>query len=233
MYNIYKGTDTMKKILVVEDEMNLARFLELELKHEGYEVILETNGQDGLDTAMDNDFDLILLDLMLPKINGLEVCRRIRKSKQTPIIIITAKGETVDKVVGLDYGADDYIVKPFEIEELLARIRVNLRRTTMENDDEKVTLHGIEVDESAFTVTIDGNAVNLTKTEHELLHLLLKNAGIVLQRETILSHIWGYDNEVETNVVDVYIRYLRNKLKPYGKDILIETVRGVGYVIRT
>lgn len=224
----------MKRILIVEDEMNLARFLELELGHEGYEVTLVDNGQDGLDTAMSEDFDLILLDLMLPKINGLEVCRRIRKSKQTPIIIITAKGETFDKVVGLDYGADDYIVKPFEIEELLARIRVNLRRTTQQEEAmETVSLHDIVVDESAYTVTIEGTLINLTKTEHELLYLLLKNADIVLQRETILQHIWGYENEVETNVVDVYIRYLRNKLKPFGKDKLIETVRGVGYVIRS
>lgn len=224
----------MKQILIVEDEMNLARFLELELKHEGYEVTLVDNGQDGLDTAMGEDFDLILLDLMLPKINGLEVCRRIRKSKQTPIIIITAKGETFDKVVGLDYGADDYIVKPFEIEELLARIRVNLRRTSQQEETlETVSLHDIVVDESAYTVTIEGTHINLTKTEHELLYLLLKNADIVLQRETILQHIWGYENEVETNVVDVYIRYLRNKLKPFGKDKLIETVRGVGYVIRS
>lgn len=224
----------MKQILIVEDEMNLARFLELELKHEGYEVTLVDNGQDGLDTAMSEDFDLILLDLMLPKINGLEVCRRIRKSKQTPIIIITAKGETFDKVVGLDYGADDYIVKPFEIEELLARIRVNLRRTSQQEEAlETVSLHDIVVDESAYTVTIEGTPINLTKTEHELLYLLLKNADIVLQRETILQHIWGYENEVETNVVDVYIRYLRNKLKPFGKDKLIETVRGVGYVIRS
>lgn len=224
----------MKQILIVEDEMNLARFLELELKHEGYEVTLVDNGQDGLDTAMSEDFDLILLDLMLPKINGLEVCRRIRKSKQTPIIIITAKGETFDKVVGLDYGADDYIVKPFEIEELLARIRVNLRRTSQQEEAlETVSLHDIVVDESAYTVTIEGTQINLTKTEHELLYLLLKNADIVLQRETILQHIWGYENEVETNVVDVYIRYLRNKLKPFGKDKLIETVRGVGYVIRS
>lgn len=224
----------MKQILIVEDEMNLARFLELELKHEGYEVTLVDNGQDGLDTAMSEDFDLILLDLMLPKINGLEVCRRIRKSKQTPIIIITAKGETFDKVVGLDYGADDYIVKPFEIEELLARIRVNLRRTSQQEEtQETVSLHDIVVDESAYTVTIEGTQINLTKTEHELLYLLLKNADIVLQRETILQSIWGYENEVETNVVDVYIRYLRNKLKPFGKDKLIETVRGVGYVIRS
>ena len=223
----------MKHILVVEDEINLSRFIELELMHEGYEVTLSENGTDGLDKALGNDYDCILLDLMLPELNGLEVCRRIRKVKDVPIIIITAKGETYDKVVGLDYGADDYIVKPFEIEELLARIRVIMRRSqNMEEKQEVLELHGISIDTSAYRVTIEENDIELTKTEYELLHLLVKNAGIVLQRETILDHVWGYESEVETNVVDVYIRYLRNKLKPFNKHKDIETVRGVGYVIR-
>jgi len=223
----------MKHILVVEDEINLSRFIELELMHEGYEVTLSENGTDGLDKALGNDYDCILLDLMLPELNGLEVCRRIRKVKDVPIIIITAKGETYDKVVGLDYGADDYIVKPFEIEELLARIRVIMRRSqNMEEKQEVLELHGISIDTSAYRVTIEENDIELTKTEYELLHLLVKNAGIVLQRETILDHVWGYESEVETNVVDVYIRYLRNKLKPFNKHKYIETVRGVGYVIR-
>ncbi|WP_411841859.1 response regulator transcription factor [Salinicoccus sp. HZC-1] len=224
----------MKHILVVEDEINLARFIELELVHEGYSVTLSDNGSDGLEKALDNDYECILLDLMLPELNGLEVCRRIRKIKDVPIVIITAKGETYDKVVGLDYGADDYIVKPFEIEELLARIRVIMRRTANSEDKQEVlTLHGISIDTSAYRVTIDSKDIELTKTEYELLHLLVKNVGIVLQRETILNHVWGYESEVETNVVDVYIRYLRNKLKPFDKHKLIETVRGVGYVIRS
>ncbi len=224
----------MKHVLVIEDELNLARFIELELKHEGYAVTLSADGEDGLDKALNHDFDCILLDLMLPALNGLEVCRRIRKSKNTPIIMITAKGETYDKVVGLDYGADDYIVKPFEIEELLARIRVMLRRNSTSEDRNKVlSLHGISIDISAYRVTIDDLELELTKTEYELLHLLFKNAGIVLRREQILEHVWGYDSEVETNVVDVYIRYLRNKLKPFNKHKIIETVRGVGYVVRT
>lgn len=223
----------MPEVLVVEDETNLARFIELELGHEGYNVTLAADGQEGYDLASEHDYDVILLDLMLPKLNGLEVCRRLRKSKNTPIIIITAKGDTYDKVVGLDYGADDYIVKPFEIEELLARLRVIMRRnkTTKTNHD-TLELHGISIDTSAYTVAIDGTPIELTKTEHELLHLLVKNTGIVMKREQILDIIWGYDSEVETNVVDVYIRYLRNKLKPFEKDKLIETVRGVGYVIR-
>ncbi|MCD2137010.1 response regulator transcription factor [Salinicoccus halitifaciens] len=224
----------MKHVLVIEDELNLARFIELELKHEGYAVTLSADGEDGLDKALNNDFDCILLDLMLPALNGLEVCRRIRKSKNTPIIMITAKGETYDKVVGLDYGADDYIVKPFEIEELLARIRVMLRRgDASENHSKILSLHGISIDISAYRVTIDDMELELTKTEYELLYLLCKNAGIVLRREQILEHVWGYDSEVETNVVDVYIRYLRNKLKPFNKHKIIETVRGVGYVVRS
>lgn len=223
----------MKHVLVIEDELNLARFIELELKHEGYAVTLSADGESGLEKALKQDYDCILLDLMLPALNGLEVCRRIRKVKNTPIIMITAKGETYDKVVGLDYGADDYIVKPFEIEELLARIRVMLRRSSTSEDQKKVlTLHGISIDTSAYRVTIDDLELELTKTEYELLHLLFKNAGVVLRREQILEHVWGYDSEVETNVVDVYIRYLRNKLKPFDKHKIIETVRGVGYVVR-
>lgn len=222
----------MPKVLVVEDETNLARFIELELGHEGYKVTLAADGQEGYDLALQHDYDVILLDLMLPKLNGLEVCRRLRKTKVTPIIIITAKGDTYDKVVGLDYGADDYIVKPFEIEELLARLRVIMRRNKTATNHDTLELHGISIDTSAYTVAINGTPIELTKTEHELLYLLVKNTGIVMKREQILDIIWGYDSEVETNVVDVYIRYLRNKLKPFEKDKVIETVRGVGYVIR-
>ncbi|CAD2077571.1 response regulator transcription factor [Jeotgalicoccus meleagridis] len=223
----------MPEILVVEDETNLARFIELELSHEGYSVTVAADGQEGFNLAYDNNYDAILLDLMLPKLNGLEVCRKLRKTKNTPIIIITAKGETYDKVVGLDYGADDYIVKPFEIEELLARLRVIMRRNqSVEVNHDTINIHDIEIDTTAYTVSIEGTPIDLTKTEHELLYLLVKNKGIVMKREQILDVIWGYDSEVETNVVDVYIRYLRNKLKPFNKDKLIETVRGVGYVIR-
>ncbi|MFD2829303.1 response regulator transcription factor [Corticicoccus populi] len=223
----------MKHILVVEDELNLSRFIELELTHEGYEVTLSADGEDGLKKALAYDYDCILLDLMMPELNGLEVCRRLRKTKNTPIIMITAKGETYDKVIGLDYGADDYIVKPFEIEELLARIRVILRRSPVPEDtSDTIEIHGITIDHSAYRVTIDNNELELTKTEYELLYLLAQNVGIVLRREQILEHVWGYESEVETNVVDVYIRYLRNKLKPFDKHKVIETVRGVGYVIR-
>ena len=219
----------MTKILIVEDEQNLARFIELELEHENYIVDIEYDGKPGLEKALTNDYDLILLDLMLPNINGLEICRQVRQNKTTPIIIITAKSDTYDKVAGLDYGADDYIVKPFDIEELLARIRAMLRRQPQKNI---IDMQGIIIDRDGFKVTVDGNSLDLTKTEYDLLTLLAENRNHVLQREQIIADVWGYDSEVETNVVDVYIRYLRNKLKPYGKDKIIETVRGVGYVVR-
>lgn len=219
----------MTNILIVEDEQNLARFIELELKHEDYNVDIEYDGRTGLDKALNKSYDLIILDLMLPNINGLEICRQIRQEQSTPIIIITAKGETYDKVAGLDYGADDYIVKPFDIEELLARIRAILRRQPQKN---VIDINGIIIDKEAFKVTIDGTQLELTKTEYDLLYVLAENRNHVMQREQILDHVWGFNSEVETNVVDVYIRYLRNKLKPFNKEKSIETVRGVGYVIR-
>ena len=219
----------MTNILIVEDEQNLARFIELELKHEDYNVDIEYDGRTGLDKALNKSYDLIILDLMLPNINGLEICRQIRQEQSTPIIIITAKGETYDKVAGLDYGADDYIVKPFDIEELLARIRAILRRQPQKN---VIDINGIIIDKDAVKVTVDGTQLELTKTEYDLLYVLAENRNHVMQREQILDHVWGFNSEVETNVVDVYIRYLRNKLKPFNKEKSIETVRGVGYVIR-
>lgn len=219
----------MTNILIVEDEQNLARFIELELTHENYTVDIENDGKVGLDKALSKPYDLYILDLMLPNISGLEICRQIRQKTTTPIIIITAKSETYDKVAGLDYGADDYIVKPFDIEELLARIRAVLRR---QPDKDVLDINGIIIDKDAFKVTVNGHQLELTKTEYDLLYVLAENRNHVMQREQILDHVWGYNSEVETNVVDVYIRYLRNKLKPFNKEKSIETVRGVGYVIR-
>ena len=219
----------MTNILIVEDEQNLARFIELELTHENYTVDIENDGKVGLDKALSKPYDLYILDLMLPNINGLEICRQIRQKTTTPIIIITAKSETYDKVAGLDYGADDYIVKPFDIEELLARIRAVLRR---QPDKDVLDINGIIIDKDAFKVTVNGHQLELTRTEYDLLYVLAENRIHVMQREQILDHVWGYNSEVETNVVDVYIRYLRNKLKPFNKEKSIETVRGVGYVIR-
>lgn len=204
----------MTNILIVEDEQNLARFIELELTHENYTVDIENDGKVGLDKALSKPYDLYILDLMLPNINGLEICRQIRQKTTTPIIIITAKSETYDKVAGLDYGADDYIVKPFDIEELLARIRAVLRR---QPDKDVLDINGIIIDKDAFKVTVNGHQLELTKTEYDLLYVLAENRNHVMQREQILDHVWGYNSEVETNVVDVYIRYLRNKLKPLIK----------------
>ncbi|MBL7573188.1 response regulator transcription factor [Staphylococcus saccharolyticus] len=219
----------MTNILIVEDEQNLARFIELELTHENYHVDIENDGRIGLEKVLTKSYDLFILDLMLPNINGLEICRQIRQKQSTPIIIITAKSDTYDKVVGLDYGADDYIVKPFDIEELLARIRAVLRRQPQKDI---IDINGIIIDKEAFKVTVDGEQLELTKTEYDLLFVLAENRNHVMQREQILDHVWGFNSEVETNVVDVYIRYLRNKLKPFNKEKSIETVRGVGYVIR-
>ncbi|MCE4965762.1 response regulator transcription factor [Staphylococcus chromogenes] len=224
----------MKKVLIIEDEQNLARFIELELKHEQYDVDITYDGLSGLNKALQQYYDIILLDLMLPEMDGLEVCQRIRTQKDTPIIMITAKGEIYDKVVGLDKGADDYIVKPFEIEELLARMRALVRRYGEEShsNTDIINIDGLIIDKHAFSVSFESQNIELTKTEFDLLLVLAENKNHVLQREQILDHVWGYESAVETNVVDVYIRYLRNKLKPIGKQKLIETVRGVGYVIR-
>ncbi|MCQ9299957.1 response regulator transcription factor [Staphylococcus hyicus] len=224
----------MKKVLIIEDEQNLARFIELELKHENYDVDITYDGLSGLNKALQQNYDVILLDLMLPEMDGLEVCKRIRTQKDTPVIMITAKGEIYDKVTGLDIGADDYIVKPFEIEELLARMRVLVRRYSEDNqtNPDIINIDGLIIDKHGFSVSYDTQNIELTKTEFDLLLVLAENRNHVLHREQILDHVWGYESAVETNVVDVYIRYLRNKLKPIGKQKLIETVRGVGYVIR-
>lgn len=190
----------MTNILIVEDEQNLARFIELELTHENYTVDIENDGKVGLDKALSKPYDLYILDLMLPNINGLEICRQIRQKTTTPIIIITAKSETYDKVAGLDYGADDYIVKPFDIEELLARIRAVLRR---QPDKDVLDINGIIIDKDAFKVTVNGHQLELTKTEYDLLYVLAENRNHVMQREQILDHVWGYNSEVETNVVEI------------------------------
>ena len=219
------------KILLIEDEVNIAKFVELELKHEGFDVRLSHDGREGLDLALSGGFDLLLVDVMLPSLNGLEICRRVRKLQQTPIILITARDAIIDRVAGLEAGADDYVVKPFAIEELLARIRAVLRRTT--NTNEKATMleiGGLLIDKTAHQVFIGEKEIELTKTEYDMLVYLIENKNKVLTRDAILETVWGYDTEVETNVVDVYIRHLRKKLPEIAH--LIETVRGVGYVMR-
>ena len=232
--------DTKKhRVLIIEDEKNLARFVDLELQHEGYETAICHDGRKGLETALNQEWDVILLDLMLPELNGLEVCRRIRPIKDTPIIIMTARDSVIDRVSGLDQGADDYIVKPFAIEELLARLRALFRRID-HNKEEKnqsqqssVKYRNLVIEKKGHIVKRDDQVIDLTKREYELLLYLMENLNTVMSREVLLDKVWGYKTEVETNVVDVYIRYLRNKIDVPGKDSYIQTVRGTGYVMRT
>ncbi|HES2515619.1 TPA: two-component system response regulator CovR [Streptococcus pyogenes] len=224
-----------KKILIIEDEKNLARFVSLELQHEGYEVIVEVNGREGLETALEKEFDLILLDLMLPEMDGFEVTRRLQTEKTTYIMMMTARDSIMDVVAGLDRGADDYIVKPFAIEELLARIRAIFRRQDIESE-KKVPSQGIYRDlvlnPQNRSVNRGDDEISLTKREYDLLNILMTNMNCVMTREELLSNVWKYDEAVETNVVDVYIRYLRGKIDIPGKESYIQTVRGMGYVIR-
>lgn len=220
----------MYKVLIVEDEENIASFINMELSHEGYETEMRNDGKEGLEKALEKDYDMIILDLMLPTLNGLEVCRRLRKSKNTPIIMLTARDNVMDKVSGLQMGADDYIVKPFAIEELLARIETILRRVNLSNNNTStLKFKDITIDIEARIVKCGDEVVNLTTTEYELLLQLIRHENKVLTRDYLLEHVWGYDYDAETNVVDVYIRHLRSKLK---NDDYIHTVRGVGYVLR-
>ena len=222
-----------KKILLIEDEVKLARFVELELKYEGYDVKVCHNGRDGFEEFQNENYDLILLDLMLPGLNGIEICRRIRKLSDIPIIMLTAKDEVIDKVAGLDSGADDYVTKPFAIEELLARMRVALKRVRPEPVVKNIyTCEDLVIDDDKHLVKVGENVVDLTKKEYDLLLYLLKSKNIVLSREQILNQVWGYNYIGETNVVDVYIRYLRSKIdEPFNKKF-IHTIRGVGYYIK-
>lgn len=221
----------MHKILLVEDEPNIARFVELELTHEGYEITKAEDGREGLKLAEGGGFDLMLLDIMLPGLNGLEVLRRLRKSSQLPVIMLTARDAVMDKVTGLDMGADDYITKPFSIEELLARIRTALRKQ-VKQESQQLSYGPLCIDVLRHLVMIDEDTVELTGREFSLLQTLLENQGIVLSRETLMDRVWGYNFVGETNLVDVYIRYLRAKIAEKTDRKLIQTVRGVGYVLR-
>ena len=222
----------VKKILIVEDEKSIARFLELELRHEQFEVTVCYDGRDGLEAALGGNYACVLLDVMLPSLNGIEICRRIRKESDVPIILLTARDAVMDRVAGLDAGADDYIVKPFAIEELLARIRTIFRRVQPKSEvHQKLVVRDLIIDAIAYEVFLEGQKLELTRTEYDLLKLLVECKNKVCTRELILENVWGYETEVETNVVDVYIRHLRAKLAT-DKTPYIETVRGVGYVIR-
>ena len=223
----------MAKILIVEDEKQMADFISLELKHEGYDVDICYDGEQGYENAIKTNYDIILLDIMLPKINGMEVCRRLRAKQDTPIIMLTAKGDITDKVNGLDIGADDYLTKPFEIEELLARMRVILRRKSQNtNQNNVIQVADLKLDLEKKQVTRSGKIIELTKKEYELLEYLMKNNGIVISREKIIESVWNYDFVGDTKIVDVFIRYLRSKIDDEYDKKLINTVRGFGYVIQ-
>lgn len=230
-------------ILLVEDEEKLARFVELELMHEGYQVEKSGNGREALEMALKGSYDLILLDIMLPGLNGLEVLRRLLKEKEVPVILLTARDAVMDKVSGLDAGAVDYITKPFAIEELLARIRVALKhhaghsarekRSERKADEEGVLRwQELVLDDRRREVRYAGHEIILTNREFLMLKTLLENQDIVLSRDTLLNRVCGYDYLGETNVVDVYIRYLRSKIDDVFGIKMIRTVRGVGYVIK-
>ena len=220
------------KILLIEDDTEISAYVEMELRHEGYAVTAAGDGTSGLRAALDTDFDVILLDMMLPGLNGLEVLRRLRAQKQTPVIVLTARDTVMDKVTGLDAGANDYITKPFHMEELLARIRALTR--TARGESSSVLKNGdIEMDRKKRLVTRGGSSVSLTKTQFDLLEYFLLNLDIVLSREQLLSAVWGYSYAGDSNVVDVYVRYVRKRLGEAADSKLIESVRGIGYVMRS
>ncbi len=227
-----------ERILIVEDEEKIARFIELELKHEGYEVGKCTNGREGLAEAEQGNYDLMLLDIMLPELNGFEVLRRLRRKSALPVILLTARDAVMDKVAGLDGGADDYITKPFAIEELLARIRLVLKKAAMAApaagaaEKNGLGFGELTMDTQRYEVRVSGRQVELTNREFELLKILLENKNIVMTREVLLNRVCGYDYMGETNMIDVYIRYLRSKIDERFGIRMIQTVRGVGYVIR-
>lgn len=226
-----------KKILIIEDEYNIARFLQLELEHEGYEVGISHDGREGLDKACSDYFDLLILDVMLPSLNGVEVLRRLRQKSDMPVVMLTAKDEMNDKILGLDIGADDYMTKPFAIEELLARIRVIFKRVdnykaSKPQNDSILRIKGVNLDIDKYTVTYKEKNIDLTKREFELLKYMMQNKNLVITREMILAKVWGYEYMGDTNVVDVYIRYLRSKIDDQFGIKLIHTIRGVGYQIK-
>ncbi|TWT04822.1 response regulator transcription factor [Planomicrobium sp. CPCC 101079] len=222
-----------ERILIVEDEKSIARVLELELTYEGYETAVAYTGAEGLIKFRENDWNLILLDLMLPEIHGLDVLKRIRSSNlDTPVILLTAKSDVKDKVAGLDLGANDYVTKPFEIEELLARIRACLRLNNGTNNKDVHRFEELELNESTRDVSRNGRVIELTPREFDLLLYLMQHPQQVLSREQVLNAVWGYDYYGDTNVIDVYIRYLRKKIDAGETSTYIQTVRGIGYVLK-
>ena len=226
--------DEKTRVLIVEDEARIARFLQMELEHEGFEAETESNGTRAYERIIQGKFDIVLLDVMLPGMDGIEICRRVREISNVPIIMLTARDAVEDRVEGLDIGADDYMTKPFAVPELIARLNNALRRRDLAEGDpsDRLTVKNLVMFLSRYEVQVDGEIVALTKREYDLLEYLLRNKRTVLTRDQILQEVWGFDYTGETNVVDVYIRYLRAKLDDRFHQKYIYTVRGVGYVVR-
>lgn len=221
-----------ERVLVIEDETNIAQFLERGLIYEGYRVDVAYDGQSGLSMARDNPPDMVILDWMLPGLDGLEVCRRLRTASEVPILMLTAKDAVTDRVSGLDAGADDYLIKPFSFDELLARVRALLRRSTSTSRPEVLRFADLSLDTGTHRAMRDSRAIDLTAKEYELLELFMRNPRQVLTREVIFDRVWGYDFGGESNIIEVYVRYLRQKTEQENESRLIHTVRGVGYVLR-
>lgn len=222
----------MPQVLVVEDEPNIADFIRRGLIYKGYEVDVAHSGEQALDLARERPPDLVILDLMLPGMDGLEVCRRMRAADNVPIIMLTARDATSDKVEGLEAGADDYVAKPFEFDELLARIRAALRRKETSTAATEISLGDLVINRASREVRRAQRNIELTPREYDLLEFLARNAGRVVTKETLFEKVWGYDFEVESDAVKVYIRYLRKKLNDAGEPDLIRSVRGVGYILK-
>ncbi|HEX2916089.1 MAG TPA: response regulator transcription factor [Chloroflexia bacterium] len=233
-----KPINSRPRILIIEDEARMVDFIKLGLEYEGFEVEDATDGKTGLKMALDRSPDLIILDLMLPGMNGFEVCQRLRKTHDIPVIMLTARDELNDRVQGLDIGADDYLTKPFQFKELVARIRAVLRRKPASNgnftpgqtETRPLTVYDLTLDPGLRELRRGTQIIEFSQREFDLLKLLMSHPNQVLNRETILEKVWGYDFNGDYNIIEVYIRYLRQKL---GEPNLIYTVRGVGYVLRS
>jgi two-component system response regulator MprA len=220
------------RILVVEDDQKILQFLQRGLALDGYQVETALDGKTGLQIAHENPPDLVVLDLMLPGMDGLEVCRRLRAEGDVPILILTAKDSVNDRVIGLDMGADDYMVKPFDLDELLARIRALLRRVQPNSHPEVYQFADLVLDSGTHQARRGDRVISLTAKEYELLEMFMRHPRQVLTRDVIYDSVWGYDFGGKSNIIEVYVRYLRQKLQKEGEEQLIHTVRGVGYVLR-
>ncbi|GAB5492474.1 MAG: response regulator transcription factor [Phototrophicaceae bacterium] len=221
-----------ERILLIEDETRIAQFVERGLIYEGYRVNVAHDGQTGLQIARDNPPDLVILDWMLPGLDGLEVCKRLRAASGIPIVMLTAKDDVKDRVMGLDAGADDYLIKPFSIDELMARVRAQFRRVHPTSRPEVLRFSDLTLDTGTHRAHRNERAIDLTAKEYELLELFMRNPRQVLTRDVIFDRVWGYDFGGESNIIEVYVRYLRQKTEAEGEPRLVHTVRGVGYVLR-